>query len=177
MFSWNFGSFSCLLQRKVCLALITLLILFTFTITFVSTSASLENKLLLEPKPCCRCCSWLDPEYLQSVTALFPQGSVPCESYFSHVVLFKSSHFVKLEYHTWFEHYDKSAKPPKYLSNPFLVETNSIFAISGKNKISCFIASLHTNNTLSKSIRTVNIFHKVQDHTLIRRTFFLNNKA
>ena len=61
-------------------------------ITFTITSASLENKLLLEPKPSCLCCSWLDPEYLQSVTALFPQGSVPFESNFSHVELFKSSH-------------------------------------------------------------------------------------
>ena len=61
-------------------------------ITFTITSASLENKLLLEPKPTCLCCSWLDPEYIQSVTALFPQGSVPFESNFSHVVLFKSSH-------------------------------------------------------------------------------------
>ena len=61
-------------------------------ITFTITSASLENKLLLEPKPSCLCCSWLDPEYIQSVTALFPQGSVPSESNFSHVELFKSSH-------------------------------------------------------------------------------------
>ena len=144
-------------------------------ITFTITSASLENKLLLEPKPSCLCCSWLDPEYIQSVTALFPQGSVPFESNFSHVVLFKSSHSKFQSTYTnllrWNITHDSNIminphKPPKYLSNSFLVETHRIFAISGKNKISCFIASVQTNNTLSKSIRTVNIFNKVQDQTL-----------
>ena len=56
----------------------------------------------------------------------------------------------KLKYQAWLERYDKSAKPPKI----FLIATNSILTVSGKNKLSCSIASVQTNNTLRVKNRT-----------------------
>ena len=70
--------------------------------------------------------------------------------------------FVQLENHTWFEHYDTSSKPSKYFFHPFLIETNSIFTVSGKNKLSCFIASVQTSNTF-----------RVKNHTQLTKFWFI----
>ena len=122
----------------------------------------------MEPKPSCLCCSWLEPVYIQSMTALFPQGSVPFESNFSHVVLFKSSHskfqptYANL-LSSNITHDSKIMINQQNLRNTFSIlfssKQTAYLLLEAKTKISCFTASVQTNNTLSKSIRTVNIFN------------------